>query len=197
MQWSGRRGGSNMTTEDAVTHQHGPENPEFRDAVQGLLRGDFTRHDPLFEFQDAGQPCRILEWYGQGLFDGEPQALNEALSCACFNGKTQAADFLLKQGVDPAAGDRTGSNAFHWAADRGQLVAVRLLIERKAPLEVKNMYGGTVLGATVWSALHETRMHHIAIIEALIEAGARIEGAGYPTGNEAVDAVLRRHGAKP
>lgn len=107
------------------------------------------------------------------------------------------ADFLLKQGVDPAAGDKTGSNAVHWAADRGQLDTVRLLIERKAPLEVKNMYGGTVLGATVWSAIHEPRPNHFAIIEALIEAGARIEEAGYPTGSEAVDAVLRRHGAKP
>jgi hypothetical protein len=186
-----------VTDEDAVTDQNRQDDPDFREAVQGLLRGDFTRLEPLFASQDAARPCRILEWYGRGLFDGEPQALNEALSCACFNGKTQVADFLLKQGVDPAAGDKTGSNAFHWAADRGQLDTVKLLIERKAPLEVKNMYGGTVLGATVWSAIHETRPHHIAIIKALIEAGARIEGAGYPTGNQAVDEVLSRPGAKP
>jgi hypothetical protein len=186
-----------MTNEDAVPHHTGQQGMEFREAVQGLLRGDFSRLEPLFDDEHGGRQCRIVEWYEHRLFDQEPEALNEALSCACFNGKTQVADFLLKQGVDPVAGDKTGSNAVHWAADRGQLDTVRLLIERKAPLEVKNMYGGTVLGATVWSAIHETRPNHLAIIEALIEAGARIEEAGYPTGSEAVDAVLRRHGAKP
>jgi hypothetical protein len=186
--------GSSMTNEP---RHNGQDDPDFREAVRGLLRGDFSRLKPLFDDQHGGGQCSILAWYQQGLFDQEPEALNEALSCACFNGKTQVADFLLNHGVDPAAGDKTGSNAFHWAADRGQLDTVRLLIEHKAPLEVKNMYGGTVLGATVWSAIHETRPHHVAIIEALIEAGARIEGAGYPTGNEAVDAVLSRHGAKP
>jgi len=59
-----------------------------------------------------------------------------------------------------------------------------------------NMYGGTVLGCAVWSAINEPRVDHIAIIEALLAAGAKIEEADCPTGNERVDDVLRRHGAK-
>ena len=36
----------------------------------------------------------------------------------------------------------------------------------------------------------------IAIIEALLAAGANIHEAEYPTGNERVDEVLRRHAAE-
>jgi hypothetical protein len=170
----------------------------FRDAARGLERGDFSHLEPLFVEDPAlgGRPCRIVEWYAKGYFDGEPKALNEALTCACFNGRTLVADFLLKKGLDPAAGANTGLNAFHWAANRGHLDTVKLLLECKAPLEIKSMYGGTVLGTAVWSAINEPRADHLAIIEALIVAGAKLNAAGYPTGNEGVDEVLRRHGAK-
>jgi ankyrin repeat protein len=106
------------------------------------------------------------------------------------------AEFLLNQGVDPAAGMGTGLSAFHWAANRGNLDTVKLLIERKAPLEQRNMYDGTVLGCTVWSAVWEPRVDHVAIIEALLDAGANIYEAEYPTGNQPVDEVLKRNGAK-
>ena len=46
---------------------------EFREAVQGLRAGDFSRLEPLFT---GGVPpddhlCRIAEWYDEGLFAGE------------------------------------------------------------------------------------------------------------------------------
>ena len=132
----------------------------------------------------------------EGVFDQDPKALEEAFTCAGFLGRTGVADFLLAQGVDPSAGANTGLNSFHWAVNRGQLETVELLIQRKAPLETKNIYGGTVLGTAAWSAINEPKLDHIAIIEALISAGARLDAAGYPTGNERVDQVLRQHGAK-
>jgi hypothetical protein len=180
-----------------MTLPKGADDPLFRDAVQGLRRGDFSRLEPLFDCQPSldGRPCRIVEWYGKGYFDDEPAALAEALSCACFLGRANVADFLLARGVDPAAGAGTGLSGFHWAANRGHLDTVELLIERNAPLETKGMYGGTVLGTAVWSAVNEPRVNHLAIIEALIRAGARLDAAGYPTGHERVDEVLRRSGA--
>src|SRR5258708_39205995 len=90
----------------------------FRDAVRGLERGDFSRLEPLFD-EDPSldlQPCRIVAWYEAGYFANEPKALDEAFTCACFNGRTRVADFLLEKGVDPAAGANTGLNGFHWAA---------------------------------------------------------------------------------
>lgn len=174
------------------------DDPVWRDALKGLERGDFSRLEPLFGNHTSpdGDKCRIVEWYENGYFENEPKALAEAFSCACFLARTSVADFLMINGVDPAAGTSTGLSGFHWAANRGSLDTVKLLIERKAPLELVNMYGGTVLGCAVWSAINEPRVDHIAIIEALLAAGANIGDAEYPTGNERVDEVLRRHGAQ-
>jgi len=129
------------------------------------------------------------------LFANEPEALAEALTCACFLGHTSVAEYLLDQGVDPAAGFATGLNAFHWAANRGQLGTTKLLIDHKAALETRNMYGGTVLGTAVWSAINEPRGEQLRVIEELLKAGARIEEAEYPTGDERVDEVLQRYDA--
>jgi len=168
----------------------------FSGAVQGLQRGDFSRLAPLLEDRPLERrPCQIIEWCDKGYFAAEPAALAEALTCACFLGRTGVAEFLLDRGVDPAAGAGTGLNAFHWAANRGQSETVRLLIRRKASLGTRSMYGGTVLGTAVWSAINEPRPGHLQIIEDLLVAGARLVEAGYPTGHEQVDAVLRRHGA--
>ncbi|MFY9558093.1 MAG: ankyrin repeat domain-containing protein [Blastocatellia bacterium] len=169
--------------------------PVWPDALRGLERGDFSDLEPLFHEDPSieGNRCRIVDWYEKGNFEDEPNALAEALTCACFLGRTNVAEFLLNEGVDPAAGIGTGLSAFHWAANRGNLDTVKLLIDRKAPLEQRNMYDGTVLGCTVWSALNEPRFDHIAIIEALVAAGANIDEAEYPTGNERVDKLLGSH----
>ena len=169
----------------------------FQDAVAGLLAGDFSHLAPLFtdDRPDAGQRCAIIVWYEQGLFVNEPKALAEALTCACFLGCTTVADYLLKQGVDATAGNATGLNALHWVANRGQLEVVRLLLQRQTPLEKRNMYGGTALGTAVYAAIHEPRADHLQIIEALLNAGARVGEAEYPTGNAQIDELLRHHGA--
>jgi Ankyrin repeats (3 copies) len=162
-----------------------------QDAIQGLRRGDFSRLEPLF---DGGEHSPIVEWHQMGLLDDEPEALAEAFSCACFLGRTEVAEYLLDRGVDPLAGSGTGMNAFHWAANRGQIKTVEMLIVRGVPLEITNCYGGTVLGTAVWSAIHEPKADHVAIIDALIQAGANLDAVEYPTGNGPVDEVLRRHG---
>jgi Ankyrin repeats (3 copies) len=164
---------------------------EFLDALEGLRRGDFSRLEPLFE----GKRSQIVEWCAAGLFRDHPTALFEAFTCACFNGKVSVAEFLLAMGADPSAGDGTGLNAFHWAANRGKLEAVRLLIRHKAALETRSMYGGTVLGTGVWAAIHEAKPDHLQIIEELLDAGADVNEAGFPTGDSRVDGLLRRYGA--
>jgi Ankyrin repeats (3 copies) len=176
----------------------GKEDPEFREALRVLQGGSFDASAPLFGTGTdlAVDRPRIIQWYEQGLLDDQPQALAEALSCACFLGRTGVAEYLLDRGVDPTAGDATGMDAFHWAVNRGKLETVRLLIRRKAPLEARNVHGTTVLGTAVWSIINEPWWpDQLRIIEELLEAGARVEEAGYPTGHEQVDAVLRRHGA--
>jgi hypothetical protein len=166
----------------------------FRDAIKALQQGDFSRLDPLFEAdQTGGTPSRIVQWFEDGLFSEEPGVPAEVLTCACFLGRTDVAEFLLREGLAPSGGANTGLNAFHWAVNRGQLEAVRLLIRWKAPSGPKSMYGGNVLDTAVWSAINEPRPNQLPIIEELLQAGARLEDERYPTGNERVDAILRRY----
>lgn len=167
----------------------------FEEVVSGLLAGDFTRMEPMFEPGPGGAPSQIVKWCKEGRFDSEGEALDEAFSNACFIGRTEVVEYLLGRGVNPSGGIKTGLNGFHWAANRGQLAVVKILIRAKAPMETRNSYGGTVLGCTVWSAVHEPRAGQIEVIEELAKAGARIEEAEYPSGNAAVDEVLRRYGA--
>src|SRR5439155_10806320 len=114
--------------------------------------GDFSRLAPLFERPAGGDRCPIIQWHEAGQFAAEPQALDEAFTCACFLGRTEVAEHFLAHGVSPSGGAGTGLNAFHWASNRGQMEVVRLLIRHRAPLEPRTSYGGTVLGGTVWAA---------------------------------------------
>jgi len=108
----------------------------------------------------------------------------------------------LDKGVDPLAGTKTGLNGFHYAASSGRPAVIRLLIGRKVPMEVRNMYGGTVFEQALWSAINEYTPDHAEIIEALIDAGAEIEpgtlewwqGQNVPSAEtkERVAAALRR-----
>lgn len=160
----------------------------FAETLAGLENGDFSRLDPLF-------PAQIVEWHEQGMFERRPEALEEALTCACFLGHVEAAEYFLKQGVAPSGGIKTGLNAFHWAANRGQLEAVRLLLRWGAPLDTRNMYGGDVLGVAIWSAINEPRGNQLAVIEELLKAGARFAPQEYSTGHAEIDALLKRYDA--
>ena len=168
----------------------------FQEAVQGLMAGDFSRLAPLFKSRTAGSPSSVIEWYESGLFASEPKALEEAFTCACFNGCTDVIEYLLAKGIGPDGGANTGLNAFHWAANRGQLKAVEILIRHKGSLETKNAYGGTVLGCAVWSAVYEPKREHIRIIKALLDAGAQVGAADYPSGDERIDDLLRQYRAE-
>jgi hypothetical protein len=166
----------------------------FEDAIQGLHRGDFSRLEPLFDEQSGPSgKARIVEWHEEGRFESAAVALAEALTCAAFLGRINVVTYLLRQGLDPSGGSGTGLNAIQWAANRGQLNAVRVLIGANAPLETRSMYDGTALGTAVWAAVHETRPDHPQIIEALLIAGARPDEAEYPSGREDIDAILRRY----
>ncbi len=168
--------------------------PAFDDALAGLKRGDFSRLDFLFQ-SESGSPPQIVEWVAQERFHAYDTELAEAFTCACFNGRTEVAEYLLNRRIPPSGGTATGLNAIHWAVNRGQLDAVRLLIRHRVPLESRSMYGGTALGTAVWSAINEPRPDHVTIIGELLAAGARVQDAGYPTGRDDIDALLRRYGA--
>jgi ankyrin repeat protein len=129
----------------------------------------------------------VLERCLQG--DGVTRAeLEKAFIFACACGRTAAAKVLLDRGVDIGALD--GQTGLHLATDSAHLETVRLLLSRNAPLEVKNRYGGTVLGQALWSAVHNRGVDYVPIVKALLGAGAVVQ-PGWSTGIEAIDVLLR------
>ena len=110
---------------------------------------------------------------------------------ACEYGRRDVVDFMLDKGVDLATGANTGQTALHLAAHRGQLDIMKLLIDRGAPLEVFNCYGGTVLGQALWSADNgEPEIDFVPVVEMLLAAGARPDV--YPGMKERVEKILGR-----
>ena len=173
-------------------------------AAAGLGREDLVRR-----FVDASGhaiadgPLASVRWLR---LPRDPQAhLERALIWAAALGRTAMVEFLSMQHVNLGATDDQGLTAMHWAAVQGHQDVLDVLLSRRAPMEARNVYGGTVLGAAVWASTHVDGVFrpggfapadHVAIIERLIAAGARIDAVGYPSGNRVVDAVLERHGAR-
>jgi hypothetical protein len=123
--------------------------------------------------------------------------LQSAFQYACGGGQKDVVEFLLNNGVDLADGGPDGQTPLHWAVIFGQLEMVKLLLKYNPPLESRNMYGGTVLGQTMWSAAHggDPKVYP-EIIKTLIAAGAVVPPRHVPV-NKSVDDLLRRYGSKP
>jgi ankyrin repeat protein len=121
--------------------------------------------------------------------------LDEAFRVASALGRTQAALAVLDKGADPTKQDAEGFTGLHWAAFFGHLETVETLLDRanvRAVLEVKNIYGGTVLDGTVWGARNVKRhVDRLPVIRKLIAAGAKIEAVGpRPVDVSAIEALL-------
>jgi ankyrin repeat protein len=118
------------------------------------------------------------------------EELGKGFVWACAYGYNDVVEFLLDYGVDPAAGADIDMTGLHLAAHEGHLDTVKLLLARNAPLEAKNVYGGTVLGQTLWSVIHHPMPSHREIVETLLAAGAKVEDDWF-TGNRSIDELLQ------
>ena len=117
-----------------------------------------------------------------------------SLVWACKFGRSEVARFLLERGVDAASKDNDSMTALHWASARGLLDIIDMLLARRAPLEVRNTWGGTVLDSTAWFAANFPMpdVDYPRVIERLLEAGADANEVN-PTSIPAVDAILERY----
>ena len=123
--------------------------------------------------------------------------LQSAFRYACSYGQKDVVEFLLRQRADLADGGGDGQTPLHCAVINGQLEMVKLLLKYNPPLESRNIYGGTVLGQTTWSAAHggDPKLY-AEIIETLIAAGAEVPPRHVPV-NKPIDDLLRRYGSEP
>ena len=123
--------------------------------------------------------------------------LQSALKVACTWGHLNVVEFLLEKDVDLSGRQGDGQSPMHCAAIGGQLETIKFLLKQNVPLEAKNIYGGTVLGQTLWSAAHggDPKVY-AAIIKVLINAGARVPERHVPV-NKRIDDLLRGYGSVP
>ncbi len=126
---------------------------------------------------------------------------------ACEYGRNSVVEFLLDRGVDLRAKGDTGLTGLHWSIVGSQLDTIRLLLERGAPLEEVNVYGGTALGQALWAFLNsDPGIDYVPILETLLDAGAEVEPGSLAwlarqdsrssTAKARVEEALRRHGAE-
>lgn len=142
------------------------------------------------------EPLSVPYWVH--IPEDAPGQIALSLVVACRFSRPEVARHLLEIGVNAAAADHDRMTALHWASATGMIDIVRELLRRGAPLEVTNVWGGTVLDSTVYFALNHPYpgVDYPAVLEILLDAGADPQAVDpRPTGNAAIDAVLRRYGA--
>ena len=139
----------------------------------------------------------VKRFFKKGGSTPTKRQLRSAFLNACGWGRKDVVEFLLDQGADLADGGGDGQTPLHCAVITGKLEMVKLLLKYKPSLEARNMYGGTVLGQTMWSAAHggDPKLY-TEIIETLIAAGAQVPPHHVPV-NQAIDDLLRRYGSEP
>jgi outer membrane protein assembly factor BamB len=120
----------------------------------------------------------------------------EELMTAARKGDVVAVKKLLDAGADVNAATEYGATALHFAADKGHLDVVRLLVERKANVNARDkFYSATPL---TWAAMRK----HAPVVGALLAGGATggdgiLQSAARSGDVELVKAVLASSKPKP
>jgi len=155
-----------------------------------LAAGFLAENGAYLDFENAagvGRLDRVKELMATTSAD----EMGKGFVWACAYGHNDVVAFLLDSGVDPAAGADVDMTGLHLSAHEGHLDTVKMLLAHNAPIEARNVYGGTVLGQTLWSVIHHPRPAHREIVETLLAAGAKA-GDDWFTGNRTIDELLLR-----
>ncbi len=190
-----------------IDHPRAGGNQE--NAVMSAL--DNGRGEAAVYLAERGARLSLLAAAGVGRLDVVKNYFNEdgtrkaktskkqvqrAFLYACNWGRNNVIEFLLDKGIDLDDGGNGGQTGLHCAAIGGHIDTIKLLLKFNPPLELRNMYGGTVLGQTLWSAGHggDPRVY-TEIIETLIAAGAKVPARHVPV-NKPIDDLLRSYGSE-
>ena len=153
---------------------------------------------------------RLLDavWCGdsapaEAVLEADPQLVQRApekvlrqIAHAARNNNTGAVRAMLRTGFPVTALAQHGGTPLHWAAFHGNAEMIAELLRHDPPLDVLDHdfkdppMGWLVFGAShCWRGLSTGQ--HAACAPLLLDAGAELKEAWLPTGDEALDQVLR------
>jgi ankyrin repeat protein len=112
-----------------------------------------------------------------------PEQMADGFAWACGYGKTHVVDFLLRRGMSVAAKlKHHGQTGLHGAAAGGHVDTVRLLLQRRAPLDTRDdSFGGTPIGWALYGwSMNDTpdpRADYYEVVRLLVAAGVPVNPA--------------------
>jgi hypothetical protein len=114
---------------------------------------------------------------------------------ACEYGRDDVVDFLLQNGLRVDAMPH-GETGLHWAAFGGHVAIVKRLLQKRAPLGVKDKrYGGTPLDWALhgWNdpPIGTERGYYYEVVAILASAGARVDPAWLDSGRPLAEKVRK------
>jgi ankyrin repeat protein len=129
----------------------------------------------------------LAEFAGVGNTDGVRQLLNLGVSVAA-----------LYENGDGYFDIAKNSTALHVAAWKAYPATLKVLIERRAPIDVLDGKGRTPLALAVRACVDSywTNRRSPESVQMLLDAGASVSGVEFPSGYREVDDLLQPHVAK-
>ena len=161
------------------------------------------RAEPLDQLLDA-------LWHGDDLradaiLSGDPHLMERApakalrqVADAARNNNMAAVNAMLRRGFPVTARSQHDATPLHWAAYHGNPEMLQTVLQHNPPIDAKDgQYQGTAMDWLIHGALNPWRGistgRYDECARLLLDAGAELDEASLPTGNEHLDEVLRSH----
>ena len=144
---------------------------------------------------DEAEARRIAEAH-PGLVASLPEADRRQLLHAAWTAQTAIVKLMLSLGFDIHIADDDKMTPLHWAAFHGHVEVAAALLEAddSPPLTWLNAYGGTPLATCLYGSRFGWRDDgdHLRAMQLLVDAGSEVRAEWLPTGDDDMDAILRR-----
>ena len=185
--------------------------------VEGLVNGCLRsgRGQAAVHLAKRGAPLDLEGAAGMGRLDLVKTFFNEdgslktkathgQMECgfiwACEYGRTNVVEFLLGMGLKVDAVPH-GITGLHWAAYTARVDIVKLLLERKAPIELKDgRFRGTPLGWALYAwgdpPPEAEQSQYYDVVALLVAAGATVDSA-WPADPRRRSLLIEKMGADP